>query len=140
MEQRRNTKNILHPRNDAPKMHCTIVITLIRHHQRCLFLAYQKRINIYTKDATHRRCSALEKFCKKRYNSPKLQHNRDASQQSCSISNIQHTKCASLKMPIHSIPKVHKHRCPLNSPKDPKLGKNASKWPKLVFFPIKCGH
>ena len=31
-------KNILHPRprNNAPKMHCTIVITPTRHHQRCL--------------------------------------------------------------------------------------------------------
>ena len=31
-------KNILHPRprDNAPKMHCTIVITPTRHHQRCL--------------------------------------------------------------------------------------------------------
>ena len=36
-------KNILHPRprNNAPKMHCTIVITPTRHQQRWLCIAYQ---------------------------------------------------------------------------------------------------
>ena len=39
-----NTKNILHPRprNNAPKMNCTIVIAPTRHQQRCLCIAYQK--------------------------------------------------------------------------------------------------
>ena len=41
--QRRNTKNIPHPRNNAPKMHCTIVIAPTRHQQRCLSNAYQSR-------------------------------------------------------------------------------------------------
>ena len=69
-------------------MHCTIVM---RHHQRCLFIAYQKCIHF------HQRCNAPKMQCTRkifhqRYNSPKLQCTKDAAHHRCITAKMQHTK------------------------------------------------